>query len=595
MLIAIFPVYAVYWLIAVGVSAVTTMGWYALALPAWSFFSIAETLALHAVGWDGETRAEQADQKGRVTYFYGPATADFGTALLNCLERGQNLVEKNLKWAWAKVKPRDQAPSADRHRELQPLWPSSLTWRPVGVGWFAGLVPGLAAGALLSLPVVLAYVLTMSLAIGLTRTAGRALRWTDSGLLWARNRRMTCPNSDCFAEPPGAETGAARRVIARRQRGRIKYPNYKCPRLGCEREATDVRAGRYGLLRYTCTCGEQIPTLLLRRTGRLDAYCQRGHPLPYRPGTAPEIVLPFIGGTAAGKTQLMSAVTLLLRSAPGLDARFADKDTRDAALAVANHLKSGIKLPTTVDERPKAWLLRLGAGRSARLLQLFDASGVAFSESERISKLGYLWHAATFVVVVDPLAIPDLWLGLSAGRRQEFLEFQSAERSPDAAYQRTGRQLAKDGAKLSKARLAVVISRADLLDWPGGRDPEEWAISELGLGNLIRSARARFGGGVKVFLTGSVPDGFGQLDPSVVTFAEWVLGPAGFPQISRYSQPLEIDDRPDYHDEDPALPELAPERAADYRYQSARLLTLGLSTLVLIMIVDVAVRVLLRI
>ena len=80
------------------------------------------------------------------------------------------------------------------------------------------------------------------------------------------------------------------------------------------------------------------------------------------------------------------------------------------------------------------------------------------------------------------------------------------------------------GMRLRKARLAVVFSRADLID-TRTEDVAIWARDELGLGNLVRSARLNFGEAC-FFHTAAVMTG-GVLDESIPALLRWVLARNG--------------------------------------------------------------------
>ena len=81
------------------------------------------------------------------------------------------------------------------------------------------------------------------------------------------------------------------------------------------------------------------------------------------------------------------------------------------------------------------------------------------------------------------------------------------------------------GVRLAKARLAVVFSRSDLIGAAGideaEADAAEWATTELGLGNLVRSARLTFGQ-ASFFRTAAVMSD-GIVHESVPRLLRWVL------------------------------------------------------------------------
>ncbi len=76
------------------------------------------------------------------------------------------------------------------------------------------------------------------------------------------------------------------------------------------------------------------------------------------------------------------------------------------------------------------------------------------------------------------------------------------------------------GVQLRKVRLAVVFSRADLIDAPG-TDIAEWASDVLGLGNLVRSARLNFRE-TRFFFTAAVMTGE-VMHESIPALMRWVL------------------------------------------------------------------------
>ena len=80
------------------------------------------------------------------------------------------------------------------------------------------------------------------------------------------------------------------------------------------------------------------------------------------------------------------------------------------------------------------------------------------------------------------------------------------------------------GVPLKRARLAVVFSRADLVDTPGG-DVAVWAADELGLGNLVRSVRLNFNETCFFHTAAVMTDGV--MHRSVPALIRWVLARDG--------------------------------------------------------------------
>ena len=99
---------------------------------------------------------------------------------------------------------------------------------------------------------------------------------------------------------------------------------------------------------------------------------------------------------------------------------------------------------------------------------MFDAAGELFYSTERTQELGFLGKARTFILVIDPLSVAAFWDRLLPEQQAELEAARSAAPSPELAYQQTHQEIEAMGVQLRKARLAVVFSRADLIDDPAG-------------------------------------------------------------------------------------------------------------------------------
>jgi hypothetical protein len=268
--------------------------------------------------------------------------------------------------------------------------------------------------------------------------------------------------------------------------------------------------------------------LLLLGSARLPAYCPHegcGRPMEHRPGEAQEVVLPFFGAAGAGKTRLLYGIVTLLRSTPGVKAEFADSSTGTELAEVKSLLAPGQAPKKTTTALPRGQVMRVTSHGDTRLLQLFDSAGELFYQSERTQELGYLTKARTFVLVIDPLSVDYLWDSMPSQRQAELTAVRSTA-SPVLAYQQTHQQMEAMGVRLKKSRLAVVFSRADLLDDLDGGSVIDWVEDVLGLGNLVRSIRLQFGE-AEFFRTASVLDTDGTLHPSVLELARWIVARDG--------------------------------------------------------------------
>lgn len=162
-------------------------------------------------------------------------------------------------------------------------------------------------------------------------------------------------------------------------------------------------------------------------------------------------------------------------------------------------LAEGFPVPATpAAEVSKAYLLRLRIGRYRRIVQLIDAAGELFYDSQRSADLVYLGAASTFILVIDPLSIGDFWDRLPSAARERLAAQRSIAPHPQPVYQQTADRITEMGRQRAARRLAIVFSRADLTGTafgPGastGEDVRKWAEDDLGLAGLIRGAESDF-------------------------------------------------------------------------------------------------------
>lgn len=367
----------------------------------------------------------------------------------------------------------------------------------------------------LLLPHVIAHALVVGAYLGAAWALAGVLRLVDTGLRVVRRIRMVCP--ECYR--------------------RLPYPAYRCGR--CGRRHDTVRPGARGLVRRRCRCDRTLPTLILLGAADLETLCPHcDRPLEHRPGEAREFLLPLFGGTGAGKTRLAAGLHLTLEQAArhGPDAYLEPVGEEAVRLSRegARVLDPGHRTrPTPPGRKVRAATARLGAGRRALVLQVFDAAGERFNRSATAEELGYLGEASTFVLVVDPLGIPAVWRCLTAAERDRLAGERSHTRDPELAYGAVRDEVQRHRRVPGRGpggRLAVVVTRGDLVRGtsvdPGAAPVREWVEHRLGLGNLLAQAEADFGS-VRVFLTSAVVGPDGRTDPSLHALSAWLLRPQG--------------------------------------------------------------------
>lgn len=384
---------------------------------------------------------------------------------------------------------------------------------PFGVAYSVAL--GLGFGLATAVLVVVATLQAVVFAVLVVLCLGLIylLRIVDTGFLQVRGIRITCSNPKDY--------------------GRVPYPSYKCQNCGAMHH--DVRPGRYGVIRRTCACGSPMPTLLMLGSHRMPGYCPKCHePLPPGSGEAREIVLPVFGASNAGKTQLM---VLLAQAAQeqfertGATVEPGDDYTRDWINEQTRQLAStGMPQKTATELRPP-YVLRIRSGRHRRTLKIFDVAGEIFDSSERIDGLRYAMAAHTFVFVLDPLAIEKLWASLDESVRAELGNVRSS-REPKSIFQNATLAFEQMNLDLSKIRLVVAVSKADLIrpqleqaGVDGDSSIRTWLSEDLDLINMVNAMTLRFAG-VEFVLTAAVRRD-DEIDGSVSRFMNSVLAGEG--------------------------------------------------------------------
>lgn len=436
----------------------------------------------------------------RPSYFYGPARSDVHYI-------------RQVAWSeWQRAAQWWQEEAVGALRDPDTASPS-LTW-PVAAGLTVGLIVALPLAALPAGAVWLIQEMLVGVATVGVRCTAAILRAVDSGLLFVRHVQVRCVA--CFEG--------------------LSYPAYLCPNLECRDIHWDIRPGPYGVLRRKCHCGQPMPTLLLLGAARkLDAICSNRackQPLEHRPGEEREVIFPLFGAKGAGKTLLLYGIIKTLQASvrPGIRVETGDASTASRIRDLDSALAEDYPVPATAAELPKAYVLRLRIGRYRRIVQLIDAAGELFYSSQRSEDLVYLGAANTFVLVIDPLSINDFWDRLPSAKQDRLAAGRSVAPHPQPVYQQTADRITEMGGQRAPRRLAIVLSRADVIGQefgPGastGDGVRTWAEDALGLAGLIREAKFDFR---DVALFHTAP--FGSKENCLTDLVHWLMRAEGAP------------------------------------------------------------------
>lgn len=380
---------------------------------------------------------------------------------------------------------------------------------PVWLGLAGGIV--LAALPLAVVGAVLAVVHLAIIAVGLSAwlLCVLVLRGVEALYRLVRRILQTCPHEGCYA--------------------RLALPEYACPDCGARHRRLTPNLD--GAARHVCRCGARLPTTVPLGRYRLQAYCPEcARPLPQRIGRARVEPLPFVGGPDAGKTTFMvlaiNAVSGAVRAAGGR-ARFAVRGDEiafrrlGAELAAGSVAKTGPALPTAtmLDVTMPAPVARSGN----RILYLFDPSGEHYTGASRVEAMSYLAHGEALLLVIDPFALPAVQAALSPDERRALEEkgVVFSQEDPSDTFQRVRNELAARADGGRQKRVAVVVTKADLLRATGvgaGVDDLPAWFDDVGLGNMVR-ALTRTAGEVRYLASGLPAD-----LPAVASLVSWLTG-----------------------------------------------------------------------
>ncbi|MGC5052855.1 TRAFAC clade GTPase domain-containing protein [Micromonospora sp. DT48] len=403
---------------------------------------------------------------------------------------------------WAR--PRQWA----RAHRVRFWWPFYLPVLAVQVGATLGVVAGVLGAGLVTAGVSIVVWLVGILVVLL-------LRGMDAGWQFALGARASCRNCHQLAAVPAY---------------RCQGPHPLSHRLADTDLHRDLRPGRLGVLWRRCGCGVLLPTTVLRAafSRRLQACCPScGEPLLPGAGVVTDVRLPVFGAASAGKTQLiMSALAGLELAAKqaGVEVSLADEHSRQRHETYSRLMREGASpAKTEASGQPVAITLRLARGPRVALVHLFDAAGENLVDREQNARLAYLDHARSLIYVLDPFSVRRVREEFASGAPEIFAAANPASHDPEDAYNATAQRLQEYGVRTDRKRLALVVSKADLLKKMSA-GPKNSAgvrawLRDNGLSNLVLSAERDFRE-VRFYLVSgrdSGPDGgFGP--------ANWILG-----------------------------------------------------------------------
>jgi hypothetical protein len=310
-------------------------------------------------------------------------------------------------------------------------------------------------------------------------------------------------------------------------------PAYRCE---CGELHRDVRPGRLGVLARRCQCGRAHPTTVLRADGHFPAVCQRcGVPLEGGAATVRDVRVPIFGDVSSGKTRFLyaalDAVTALARHG-GVPFSHPTEDARREAERALHVIRSGAETTkTSAGSLPTALTCSIGKGATRSLVHLFDAAGEQYGDGGLHDQLGFLHSSRCLVFVIDPFSVPAIRDRIAGANPAAVAQANPAEGDVELFYTGVVHRMRDSGVRADAQRLAVVVSKADLLDAGGMQVPSEsnaiadW-LTGLGLHNIALSARRDFAE-VRFFTVHSTAYGSTAPGRAAADAIAWVLTTSG--------------------------------------------------------------------
>jgi hypothetical protein len=247
--------------------------------------------------------------------------------------------------------------------------------------------------------------------------------------------------------------------------GESHLPGYRCSNPSCPVVHWTMLPGPLGLVTRRCSCGIQLPNTVSSAARKLIPvcpYCRKD--LVAGSGARHTLQLALIGSIGAGKTRLLDAMLIeLARTLDDIGGSIAPLNPAADQYFQQASARRQQAAPTakTQHERPVGLPFLVRKDKIGVELQVMDAAGEAFANWEETAKLRYLDTADGIVLVLDPLALPEIHDHL---RRSQYansilLATGDQEESYGAAIDR----LRAESIPLEKRGLAVVLTKGDVL------------------------------------------------------------------------------------------------------------------------------------
>jgi hypothetical protein len=241
--------------------------------------------------------------------------------------------------------------------------------------------------------------------------------------------------------------------------------------------------------------------MVLRAAWSRQAACQRcGEPLRKGAAALRDVRVPIFGDVSAGKTRLLYASLDSITAWAGAH-QLALSYPDDASRQLADKALDTIRAPRDTTKTDVALQMavtfQLGSGTKAALVHLFDAAGELYRDRDRYEDVGFLENGHGLIFVVDPFSLAAVRSRVGGDAMLAPHLDDADDEDPELAYNQVVGQLRDGGVKAGSQRLAVAVSKADLLERSSFEFPTESAeiatwLYENGLHNVVLAAPNEF-------------------------------------------------------------------------------------------------------
>ena len=247
--------------------------------------------------------------------------------------------------------------------------------------------------------------------------------------------------------------------------GESRLPGYRCSNPECHVVHWTMLPGPLGLFTRRCSCGVQLPNTVSSAAKKLAPvcpYCRED--LAGGSGARQTVQVALIGSIGAGKSRLLDAViTELARTLQAIGGSIAplSSDAEQYFRQAATRREQSAPTAKTQHDLPIGLPFLVQRDRAKVELQVMDVAGEAFASWDETAKLRYLDTANAIVLVLDPLALPDVRDHFRRSRYANSILLATGDQ--EEAYGAAVDRLRADSIPLRKRGLAVVLTKGDVL------------------------------------------------------------------------------------------------------------------------------------